>query len=55
MSEMAAGSDRVPVQVRLPRELVKRLDHYLIDREMTRTAYIEQLIRAALRATEGGG
>lgn len=39
---------RVLVQVRLPKDLVKRLDHLRIDRGVARAALIEQFLTEAL-------
>jgi metal-responsive CopG/Arc/MetJ family transcriptional regulator len=41
----------VMLQVRLPRELVKRLDHWCIDHEQTRAQAVEQFVRQWLERT----
>lgn len=41
--------DRVLVQVRLPRELVKRLDHLAVDKDQTRQALVEDLLKIGLQ------
>lgn len=46
--------DRVVVQVRLPRELVKRIDHLCVDRDWTRSAFFERVIREGLPRLEQG-
>jgi hypothetical protein len=41
-------SDKALVQVRLPRDLIKQLDHLCVDLEVTRTALIERFVRTGL-------
>lgn len=46
--EARVGQDVVLVQVRLPKALVRRLDHLRIETEQTRQALLEALIEEAL-------
>jgi hypothetical protein len=51
-------AELVMLQVRLPRELVKALDHWCIDSEQTRAQAVERLLRQGLVAgasAEGAG
>lgn len=41
--------DKTLVQVRLPDDLVKRLDHARIDLELTRASLLERIIHAWLK------
>jgi hypothetical protein len=40
------------LQVRVPRELVKRLDHFAIDHDVFRPGAVEMLLREGLSAYE---
>jgi hypothetical protein len=46
-------SERVMVQVRLPRALVRRLDHYCIDAEATRQDILARIVEQFLDGAAG--
>lgn len=43
------------VGVRLPRDLVKQIDHLAVDMECSRQAVVELLLREGLRLVKAGG
>lgn len=45
--------DRMLVQVRLPRDLVKRIDHLCVDWDLYRVELIEQLLQEGLKTWDG--
>lgn len=52
--------EKVLVQVRLPKSLVRQVDHLAVDHDLYRVHMVEQLLREALRqrqaaSEEGGG
>jgi hypothetical protein len=54
MPAAEAGDIRkVPVQVRLPENLVKRLDHLCVDWDLYRNELIEQLLLEGLKTWNG--
>lgn len=53
IEEHARQIERVMLQVRLPKELVKQLDHACVDWERTRAALVEQLLREGLPRYQG--
>lgn len=44
------SEDRMMVQVRLPRDLVRAVDHYAIEVDEYRAQAVERLLRAGLEA-----
>lgn len=49
----AADSDKVLVQVRLPKALVRQLDHVGVDQERNRSAMVEAAVRTFLATLHG--
>lgn len=48
MAQTEEQTAKVPVQIRLPKDLVKQLDHLAIDRDVYRQELIEAYIRKGL-------
>ena len=49
----SAEAERVLLQVRLPKDLVKRLDHACVDWEQSRAELVEELLREGLKNYDG--
>ena len=49
----AADVEKVLVQVRLPKDLVKQLDHLCVDWELYRAELIEQILREGVKTYNG--
>lgn len=50
-----SAGDRVLVQVRLPKDLVKRIDHLSIDHDLYRAQMMERLVREGIKTYDRGG
>lgn len=50
----SALAERVMVQVRLPKDLVRRIDHLSIDRDLFRAQMVEHLVREGLKTFDHG-
>ena len=48
-----ATTDKVLVQVRLPKDLVKQIDHLCIDWDLYRAELVEQLLREGIKDYKG--
>ncbi len=46
-----SDSDRTMIHIRLPRELVARIDHEAVDRELDRSRMVESLVQLGLSYT----
>ncbi len=54
MPDTGSGeSERVMLQVRLPKDLIKQLDHACIDWDLYRAELVEQLLRKGLKDYDG--
>ena len=45
-------AERIMIQVRLPRTLVRQIDHWAIDRDLNRQQAYEYLLRRGLEAPD---
>lgn len=46
-------TEKVPVQVRLPRGLIRKIDHLAIDWDLYRNELIEQLLMEGMKTYRG--
>lgn len=51
---MPGNACLIMIQVRLPRDLVRQVDHWRIDHGMTRAAAVAALLRAGLEVAAEG-
>lgn len=54
MSDSDAGDrEKIPVQVRLPKGLIRQIDHLAVDWDLYRNELIEQLLMEGLKTYQG--